>query len=104
MKKCQVFTPENKFSYIIGNPPYITYSEIKKTEIKKLKTSFNSCSKGKFDYCYAFTYGVQKRTPVRSKEDNRRPKRDSLNYADSMFRMNPEVSRLRIASDRAGSF
>ena len=50
------------------------------------------------------TYGVQKRTPVRSKEDNRRPKRDSLNYADSMFRMNPEVSRLRIASDRAGSF
>ena len=37
MKKCQVFTPENKFSYIIGNPPYITYSEIKKTEIKKLK-------------------------------------------------------------------
>lgn len=51
-----------------------------------------------------FTYGVQKRTPVRSKEDNRRPKRDSLNYADSMFRMNPDVSRLRIASDRAGSF
>lgn len=48
------WTPENKFSYIIGNPPYITYSEIKKTEIKKLKTSFNSCSKGKFDYCYAF--------------------------------------------------
>lgn len=52
----------------------------------------------------ARTYGVQKRTPVRSKEDNRRPKRDSLNYADSMFRMNPDVSRLRIASDRAGSF
>lgn len=48
------WTPENKFSYIIGNPPYITYSEIKKAEIKKLKTSFKSCSKGKFDYCYAF--------------------------------------------------
>ncbi len=46
--------PEIKFSYIIGNPPYITYSEIKKTEIKKLKNSFTSCSKGKFDYCYAF--------------------------------------------------
>ena len=48
--------------------------------------------------------GVQKRTLERSKEDRQRPKRDSLNYAVSMFRINPEVSRLRIASDKAGSF
>ena len=48
--------------------------------------------------------GVQKRTLERSKEDRQRPKRDSLNYAASMFRIKPEVSRLRIASERAGSF
>ena len=46
--------PEINFSYIIGNPPYITYSEIKKNERKELKNTFISCSKGKFDYCYAF--------------------------------------------------
>lgn len=46
--------PEIKFSYIIGNPPYITYSEIKKNARKDLKNNFISCSKGKFDYCYAF--------------------------------------------------
>lgn len=49
-----LWIPEFKFSCIIGNPPYITYSEIEKTEIKMLKNSFTSCSKGKFDYCYAF--------------------------------------------------
>ena len=47
---------------------------------------------------------VQKRTLERSKEDRQRPKRDSVNYAVSMFRIKPEVSRLRIASERAGSF
>ena len=48
--------------------------------------------------------GVQKRTLERSKEDRQRPKRDSVNYAVSMFRIKPEVNRLRIASERAGSF
>ena len=48
--------------------------------------------------------GVQKRTLERSKEDRQRPKRDSVNYAVSMFRIKPEVSRLRIASESAGSF
>lgn len=47
---------------------------------------------------------VQKKTLERSREDSQRPKRDSLNYADSMFKMKPEVSRLRIASESAGSF
>ena len=51
-----------------------------------------------------FAKGVQKRTLERSKEDRQRPKRDSVNYAVSMFRIKPEVSRLRIASESAGSF
>lgn len=43
-----------KFSYIIGNPPYITYKDLPKTERESLRKSFVSCAKGKFDYCYAF--------------------------------------------------
>ena len=45
---------EKKFDFIIGNPPYISYAEIKKNELLYLKTNFKSCKKGKFDYCYAF--------------------------------------------------
>lgn len=45
---------EKKFDFIIGNPPYISYAEIKKNELSYLKTNFKSCKKGKFDYCYAF--------------------------------------------------
>lgn len=45
---------EKKFDFIIGNPPYISYTEIKKNELSYLKTNFKSCKKGKFDYCYAF--------------------------------------------------
>lgn len=44
----------NTFEYVVGNPPYITYSEIKPKEQEYLRTSFSSCAKGKFDYCYAF--------------------------------------------------
>ena len=45
---------EIKFDYIVGNPPYITYSELDSDEQKYLKRTFISCKKGKFDYCYAF--------------------------------------------------
>ena len=45
---------EKKFDFIVGNPPYINYTEIKKDELLYLKTNFKSCKKGKFDYCYAF--------------------------------------------------
>ena len=45
---------EKKFDFIVGNPPYISYTEIKKDELSYLKTNFKSCKKGKFDYCYAF--------------------------------------------------
>lgn len=43
-----------KYDYIVGNPPYITYNEINKDDQIFLKESFLSCQKGKFDYCYAF--------------------------------------------------
>ena len=43
-----------QFQFIIGNPPYITYSELKKEEQKYVKETFVTCVKGKFDYCYAF--------------------------------------------------
>lgn len=42
------------FQYIIGNPPYITYSELKEQEQQYVKATFRTCVKGKFDYCYAF--------------------------------------------------
>ena len=43
-----------KFQYIVGNPPYITYSELKEEEQLFVKSNFSTCVKGKFDYCYAF--------------------------------------------------
>ncbi len=43
-----------QFQFIVGNPPYITYSELKKLEQKYVKETFETCVKGKFDYCYAF--------------------------------------------------
>lgn len=42
------------FDYVIGNPPYISYAEMDKDSRKILKEKFESCSVGKFDYCYAF--------------------------------------------------
>ena len=43
-----------KFQFVVGNPPYITYKEMKKDQQTFLKNKFKSCRKGKFDYCYAF--------------------------------------------------
>ena len=45
---------ELKFSYIIGNPPYIKYKDIEEDKRLLLKENFQSCEKGKFDYCYPF--------------------------------------------------
>ena len=42
------------FDFIIGNPPYISYRELDKTSRSELKEKFDTCSNGKFDYCYAF--------------------------------------------------
>ncbi len=43
-----------KFDYIVGNPPYITYKEIPDKVREYIRMNFKSCKKGKFDYCYAF--------------------------------------------------
>lgn len=43
-----------QYEFIVGNPPYITYKEMKKADQVYLKKDFSSCQKGKFDYCYAF--------------------------------------------------
>ncbi|MBO4857975.1 MAG: Eco57I restriction-modification methylase domain-containing protein [Treponema sp.] len=48
------WNPNCKFSYIIGNPPYITYQELPEEDRVYLRKTYKSCSKGKFDYCYAF--------------------------------------------------
>lgn len=42
------------FDFVIGNPPYITYKELNKEIRAYIKEAFDSCSSGKFDYCYAF--------------------------------------------------
>ncbi len=45
---------ERDVDFIIGNPPYITYHDLKKKERKALKKKFTVCQKGRYDYCYAF--------------------------------------------------
>lgn len=53
------------FQYIVGNPPYITYSELDQKERNYVKETFFTCKKGKFDYCYAF---IEKSITSLSKE------------------------------------
>lgn len=43
-----------KFDFIIGNPPYMSYKDISVKEREKIKKKYQSCKLGKFDYCYAF--------------------------------------------------
>ncbi|MCY7789383.1 Eco57I restriction-modification methylase domain-containing protein [Bacillus haynesii] len=45
---------EEKVNFVVGNPPYVMYQNLELNERKFLKKNFLSCSKGKFDYCYAF--------------------------------------------------
>lgn len=42
------------FFYVLGNPPYIVYRDIEKDEREYLRSHFESCGEGKFDYYYAF--------------------------------------------------
>lgn len=48
------YTKKIDADFIVGNPPYISYQEIDADERAFLKENFESCSQGKFDYCYAF--------------------------------------------------
>lgn len=43
-----------KFDFIIGNPPYVSYANIDPENRKFIRDNFESCKKGKFDYCYPF--------------------------------------------------
>lgn len=43
-----------KYDFIIGNPPYIAYSDLDAETRNFLKSSFYSCEDGKPDYYYAF--------------------------------------------------
>lgn len=45
---------EISFDFIVGNPPYISYKDIDSDSKKYIKENYVTCSKGKFDYCYAF--------------------------------------------------
>lgn len=42
------------YDIIIGNPPYISYLDLPEDKRICLKNNYESCSKGKFDYSYAF--------------------------------------------------
>ncbi|MFE4570866.1 Eco57I restriction-modification methylase domain-containing protein [Paenibacillus chitinolyticus] len=48
------YTINEGIDFIIGNPPYIMYQNLQHREREFLKENFESCTKGKFDYCYAF--------------------------------------------------
>ncbi len=43
-----------EFDFIIGNPPYISYRNLKQENRTYIKKKFKSCEKGKPDYYYAF--------------------------------------------------
>lgn len=45
---------DRKFDFIVGNPPYISYINIDAENRRFIRENFNSCKKGKFDYCYPF--------------------------------------------------
>lgn len=45
---------EEKYDFIISNPPYLAYRDMTDKQRSFLSKSFNSCSFGKFDYYYAF--------------------------------------------------
>lgn len=46
--------PQIEYDYIIGNPPYTTYHDISDADREFLKSNFESCKEGRFDYSYAF--------------------------------------------------
>lgn len=45
---------DREFDYVLSNPPYVVYRDIKQKERDYLKAHFTCCAEGKFDYYYAF--------------------------------------------------
>ncbi len=43
------------YQYVVGNPPYITYYNLKPEERTQIRQRFETCAVGKADYYYAFT-------------------------------------------------
>lgn len=43
-----------QFDYVIGNPPYLSYWDIPKSEREFLRNKYDSCKYGAYDYCFAF--------------------------------------------------
>ena len=55
IKCCNGLTePISGIGFILGNPPYISYLEMKKETRNQLRNHYVSCRHGKFDYSYAF--------------------------------------------------
>lgn len=48
------FCPIQRFNFIFGNPPYITYRDLDESDRNNLRLMYLSCNEGAFDYCYAF--------------------------------------------------
>lgn len=44
----------DKFEYVVGNPPYISYSNLDISTRKRIRDEFETCKEGKADYYYAF--------------------------------------------------
>lgn len=45
---------KSTFDFIVGNPPYISYTNIDEENRRFIRQNFASCKKGKSDYCYPF--------------------------------------------------
>ena len=43
-----------KYDYILSNPPYITHHDLSESQREMLKKKYVSCREGRFDYYYAF--------------------------------------------------
>lgn len=44
----------DRFDFVVGNPPYITYKDLDISDRAFIRSFFQTCVTGKFDYCYAF--------------------------------------------------
>lgn len=55
--QCQDFLQadiQEAYDYVIGNPPYISYPDLQTSVREYVRENYQTCKKGKFDYCYAF--------------------------------------------------
>ena len=47
-------TFDDKFDYVVGNPPYISYWDLELSEREYVEKKFTACQYGTWDYAYAF--------------------------------------------------